>query len=75
MSVKTILKVEQVSHARILILALKGHGFNPIEGNDVGLAGMGGIAGPTGVAIQVPEEEAEDAFVLAQDLLKDILGQ
>ena len=72
MAVKSIIKVEDVGQARILIAALKGHGFHPIEGTDIGVSGMGGMAGPTGVAIQVPEEEAEDAQVLAEAILADI---
>ena len=73
MGVKSIIKVEDVGQARILITALKGHGFHPIEGTDIGVSGMGGMAGPTGVSIQVPEEEAEDAQALAKAILADIV--
>lgn len=72
MGVKTILKVEDAGKARILITALKGHGFHPIEGTDIGISGMGGMAGPSGIAIQVPEDEAEDAKLLGEAILADI---
>lgn len=72
MSVITILKVEDAGKARVLIAALKGHGFHPIEGTDIGISGMGGMAGPSGIAIQVPEGEAEDAKILAEAILADI---
>lgn len=75
MGVKTIIKVEDVAYARVLIPALKGHGFHPIEGTDIGLSGMGGMAGPGGISIQVPEEEAEDAKILAEALLLDIMAK
>ncbi len=74
MGVKTIIKVEDVAYARVLIPALKGHGFHPIEGTDIGLSGMGGLTGPGGISIQVPEEEAVDAKILAEALLADIMA-
>lgn len=74
MAIVTIMKVEDVAHARILIPALKGHGFHPIEGTDIGLSGMGGMAGPNGISIKVPEDEAEDAKILAEALLADIVA-
>ncbi|MGJ8529209.1 hypothetical protein [Maritalea sp.] len=73
MGVKTIITVEDVAYARVLIPALKGHGFHPIEGTDIGVSGMGGMAGPGGISIQVPEDEADDAKILAEALLADIM--
>ncbi|MCZ4272441.1 hypothetical protein [Maritalea porphyrae] len=75
MGIKTIIKVEDVAHARVLIPALKGHGFHPIEGTDIGVSGMGGMAGPNGISIQVPEDEAEDAQLLAEALMADIVAK
>lgn len=75
MKIKTIIKVDDVAQARILIPALKGHGFHPIEGTDIGVSGMGGMSGPGGISIQVPEDEAEDAQLLAEALLADIVAK
>lgn len=74
MSFQTIVQVENPSTARVLVVALKAHGFHPLEGGEGGLPGLPGVFGPGGVAVQVPEEEAADATVLAQDLLKQMLA-
>jgi hypothetical protein len=60
--------------ARVLVVALKAHGFHPLEGGEGGLPGLPGVFGPKGVPVQVPEEEARDAKVLAEDLLKEMLA-
>jgi hypothetical protein len=75
LAIVTIIKVDDVAYARILIPALKGHGFHPIEGTDIGVSGMGGMAGPEGISIKVPEDEAEDARILAHALLADIVAK
>ena len=69
---ETIAEVADPSAARVLILALKAHGFHPLEGGENGLPGLPGVYGPRGVGIAVPEEEAEDAKVLADDLLREM---
>ena len=74
MSLEIIAQVEDPSMARVLVVALKAHGFHPLEGGEGGLPGLPGVFGPKGVAIQVPEEEARDAKALAEDLLKEMLA-
>jgi hypothetical protein len=69
---ETIAEVADPSAARVLILALKAHGFHPLEGGESGLPGLPGVFGPKGVPIAVPEDEAADARVLADTLLKDM---
>ena len=69
---ETIAEVADPSAARVLILALKAHGFHPLEGGDSGLPGLPGVFGPRGVAVQVPEDEAGDARVLAASLLEQM---
>lgn len=71
---ETIAEVADPSAARVLILALKAHGFHPLEGGDSGLPGLPGVFGPRGVPISVPEEEAGEAKMLAETLLKDMRG-
>jgi hypothetical protein len=66
---ETILYVDNPSLARSLIAALKAYGFTPMEGGEAGLPGMPGVLGPRGIGIQVPEDQVEDAAVLAQELL------
>lgn len=69
---ETIAELDNPSEARVLIIALKAHGFHPMEGGDSGLPGLPGVFGPRGVAIRVPEEEAADASALAGALLADM---
>ena len=69
---ETIAEVADPAAARVLILALKAHGFHPMEGGDSGLPGLPGVFGPKGVPIRVPEDEAEDARVLAEALLREM---
>lgn len=72
---KTIAEVEDPSVARVLITALKAHGFHPLEGAESGLPGLPGVYGPRGIAIELPEEEAAYAKLLADVLLKEMLGR
>ncbi|MGN6159354.1 MAG: hypothetical protein ACTHNL_14745 [Devosia sp.] len=69
---ETIVHVSELAEARVLIAALKAHGFHPLEGGQNGLPGMPGVVGPRGIAIQVPDEEARDGKLLAEDLLKQM---
>ena len=71
---ETILEVADPAIARVLIAALKAHGFHPLEGGDDGLPGLPGVFSPRGIAISVPEEEAEDAQILADDLIREMTG-
>ena len=68
---ETILHVENESFARILITALRAHGFNPRDVADGGFPGIRtGLS--KGIAIAVPADEASDAKPLAEALLKDM---
>ena len=69
---ETIAEVQDPSVARVLITALKAHGFHPLEGGENGLPGLPGVFDPRGVGIAVPEEEAADAKILADDLLREM---
>lgn len=68
---ETITHVEDPARARVLIAALRAHGFNPLENGD-GLPGLPGVVGPRGIPIRVPEDEARDARILAEDLLREM---
>ena len=70
---KTVAEIEDPSVARVLIAALKAHGFHPKEGGDSGLPGLPGVYGPKGIAIELPEEEAGDGKILADDLVAEML--
>lgn len=72
MPYQIIAHVKDPSQARALIVALRAYGFNPLEQGDGGLPGVPNLFGPEGVPVQVPEEEARDATVLAVDLLKEM---
>lgn len=72
---ETIAELEKSSEARVLVTALKAHGFHPLEGGEDGLPGMPGVRGVRGlIAIRVPENEADDARLLANALLADMRG-
>ena len=59
--------------ARVLIVALQAHGFHPLESGENGLPGLPGVVAPRGIPIRVPDEEAIEGKLLAEDLLKDML--
>lgn len=67
-----IIQVRDQSVARVLIVALRAHGFHPMEPREGGLPGVPNLFGPEGFVVEVPEEEVSDATILAQDLLKDM---
>lgn len=69
---ETIAEVQDPSVARVLIAALKAHGFHPLEGGESGLPGLPGVYGPRGVVIAVPEEEMRDARTLSDALLVEM---
>jgi len=67
-ALEIIARVEDPTQARNLVAALAAYGFHPVP------AGDGGFPGATlsGIPIRVPEDEAADAKVLAEDLLKQM---
>lgn len=70
---ETIVELDNASEARVLVMALKAHGFHPLGDGEDGLPGLPGIRGLKGkIAIQVPEAEANDARLLANALLADM---
>jgi hypothetical protein len=69
---ETIAEVLDPSMARVLIAALKAHGFHPMEGGEGGLPGFPGVFGPRGIPIRVPEAEATDAGLLARTLIREM---
>jgi hypothetical protein len=70
----TIINVKDISVARVLIVALKAHGFNPLEGEEAGLPAMPGVISLKGeIPIKLPQHEAEDAAILAKDLVKQMI--
>lgn len=72
---ETIAEVSDPSVARVLVTALQAHGFHPLQGGESGLPGLPGVFSPKGVAIEVPEEEAADARVLAEALLRQMIAR
>ena len=75
MELVTIAEVEDTTLAIALNAALRAYGFHPGEGSERGLPGLPGVIGPKGIPITVPDDEAEDARLLAQDLLKEMLAR
>ncbi|WP_421762057.1 hypothetical protein [Devosia sp.] len=72
---ETIAELKDPSVARVLIAALKAHGFHPREGGESGLPGLPGVYAPRGIAIELPEDEAKDGKLLADELIKDMLAR
>ena len=69
-----IIQVRSRSAAQVLMVALRAHGFHPLEPREGGLPGVPTIFGPEGFVVEVPEDEVDDATLLATDLLKDMEG-
>jgi len=74
MSYQIIADVDNPTTARVLMAALRAHGFHPLEPGEGGLPGVGNVFGKGGVPVQVPEEEANDATILAAELLKEMMA-
>ena len=72
---ETVATVEDPAIARVLIAALRAHGFHPPEGAEHGLPGFAGVYGPKGIPIDLPEDEARDGKLLAEALLKEMLAR
>jgi hypothetical protein len=75
LSFTTVAEIEDPSVARVLIAALKAHGFHPREGAEHGLPGLAGVYGPKGIPIELPEDEATDGKLLAEVLVKEMLAR
>ncbi|MGV8831195.1 MAG: hypothetical protein ACOH2N_04395 [Devosia sp.] len=73
MSYQIIANVDNSARAKMLVVALRAYGFHPLEHGEGGLPGVGNIFGGGGVPVQVPEEEAGDAALLAAELLKEMV--
>jgi len=67
-----IVYVERESVARLMVAALRAHGFSPREITDGGLPGINSGLTGKGLAISVPASEAGDARPLAEALLEDM---
>lgn len=70
---ETIIHVERESIARLMVAALRAHGFNPRDVADGGLPGIQSAMTDKGLAISVPAGEANDARPLAEALLADMV--
>ena len=75
MAYQIIAHVKDRAQARALMVALRAYGFNPMDMGDGGLPGVSNLFAQGGVPVQVPEEEAADATVLARDLLQQMAAQ
>jgi hypothetical protein len=69
---ETIAEVSDAGMARVLVAALRGYGFHPLQRDDEGPFGLPGFATQKGMPIEVPEAEAADARALAAALLADM---
>jgi hypothetical protein len=67
-----IAQVRDHATARVLLVALRAHGFHPLDLREGGLPGVPNLFGPDGFTVEVPEDEANDATILVTDLLKDM---
>jgi hypothetical protein len=72
---ETVATVEDPAVARVLIAALRAHGFHPPEGAEHGLPGLAGVYGLKGIPIELPTAEAADGKVLAEALVREMLAR
>jgi hypothetical protein len=71
--VEIIARVPDASLARSLIAALRAYGFHPADPEEGGLPGVSDPFFGRGIPIRLPENEAADGRVLAEDLLAQML--
>jgi hypothetical protein len=69
---ETIAEVYDASVMTVLVAALRGYGFHPLERDDGRVFGVPGLNGRRGIPVEVPAPEAADARVLARALLADM---
>jgi hypothetical protein len=69
--VEIIMELFDDDKVRVIVAALKAHGFHPLESETPGFPG---VYNPDGIPIAVPEQEARDAKLLAEALLRDMDG-
>ena len=69
---ETIAEIADPSVVRVLLAALRGYGFHPLDRDDEGVFGIPALTGVKGAPIEVPEAEAADARVLANALIRDM---
>jgi hypothetical protein len=72
---ETIAEVSDTGMARVLVAALRGYGFHPLERDDEGPFGLAAFTTQRGLPVEVPEAEATDARALAEALLADMAGR
>ncbi|MEQ1899611.1 MAG: hypothetical protein ABL866_02645 [Devosia sp.] len=70
-----VARVPDASLARSLIVALRAYGFHPPDIEDGGLPGIIDPIFGKGIPIRLPEEEAADGRLLAEDLLKQMIAR
>ncbi|MCB9992407.1 MAG: hypothetical protein H6873_01990 [Hyphomicrobiaceae bacterium] len=61
-----------INLVRVIITALKAHGFHPREDGPINAASFPGFSETDGYAIEVPSSEAEDARLLAGHLHEEM---
>ncbi len=71
-NLEIILNHHDADVLRVIVVALRAHGFHPYEGESSGLPGL---TTPKGVGVMVPRGEAEDARLLAMALLEEMVGE
>jgi hypothetical protein len=74
-SYEIVATVDDPAIARVLLVALRAHGFHPRDGAQHGLPGLSGVYGPKGIPIELPEEEVRDGKELAAALLQEMRGE
>ncbi len=69
---ETILEHQDPAILRVIVVALRAHGFHPEDEGLAGVLGTPGLMPPRGRGIIVPSVEAEDARLLANALLEEM---
>jgi len=72
---ETVATVEDPAVARVLLAALRAHGFHPREGAENGLPGFSGVYGLKGTQAIVTCHYWADGRVLAEALVKEMLAR
>ena len=69
---ETVITHRDAGVLRIIVVALRAHGFHPLDAGVEGLPGLPGVSTPRGMGVQVPFSEAVDAKMLAEVLLDEM---
>ena len=68
-----VARLEDLAQARALVMALRAYGFHPPDIDEGGLPGVTDPFFGKGYPVRLPTEEVNEAQMLVNDLLRDLV--